>query len=184
MAERRAEPGHGNRTDSTALPGRLRHAVYLVQTYGYAAIFPSPVIEGETPVLMGDSRPTGTISIRLGPPRGVPRRELPRGPGLVSRRAEVRRPARSASWPSWRASDREGEAVPRRASGAYILGFRFLYGLRTISPIVVGMTRVSWTNNVLLDAIGSAMLVRLLQRSRLCLRQRGERRSAGPSATS
>jgi membrane protein DedA with SNARE-associated domain len=38
-----------------------------------------------------------------------------------------------------------------------ILGFRFLYGLRTVTPFVIGMSRVPIVEFVLLNVIGAAI---------------------------
>ena len=39
----------------------------------------------------------------------------------------------------------------------YIIGFRFLYGLRTISPVIIGTTKIKTSKFVILNIIGAAI---------------------------
>lgn len=48
-------------------------------------------------------------------------------------------------------------AFLERRPTAFILGFRFVYGMRTISPIVIGTSRVATAKFVLLNAIAAAI---------------------------
>jgi membrane protein DedA with SNARE-associated domain len=129
---------------------------YLVQTYGYAAIFLGTVIEGETLVLMGGF--------------AAHRNYLDLGWVIVAAFAgsflgdqvwfHVGRKYGDrvlAKRPTWRAKTAKATHFLERRPALFILGFRFLYGLRTISPIVVGITRVSSTKYAILNAIGAML---------------------------
>ena len=129
---------------------------YLIQNYGYAAIFLGAVIEGETPVLMGGfaahrnylrlgwvilaafsgSFLADQVWFRIG--RNY-------GDRMLSRR------------PAWRAKAGRITEFLDRHPVLFVLGFRFLYGLRTISPVVAGMTRISLLRFATLNAIGAAL---------------------------
>ncbi len=39
----------------------------------------------------------------------------------------------------------------------YILGFRFLYGLRTVSPFIIGTTKIKTSKFIILNIIGAAL---------------------------
>ena len=127
----------------------------LVRSYGYAAVFGGTLLEGETVVVIA-----GFLSHRgyLDPSLAalaaftgsfladqffffLGRRQ---GLKLLSRRTR------------WQAGAARAEALFERYGTWVILGFRFLYGFRTITPFVIGMSRVSVVRFVVLNALGAA----------------------------
>lgn len=62
-----------------------------------------------------------------------------------------------SKWPSWKArSDRVFQILARHQN-LLIIGFRFLYGLRTVTPFVIGMSGVSYWRFTLLNSIGAGV---------------------------
>jgi membrane protein DedA with SNARE-associated domain len=57
---------------------------------------------------------------------------------------------------SWQARVNKVSAVLHRHRILIILGFRFLYGLRTVTPFVIGMSRVPVIEFIILNVIGAA----------------------------
>ena len=47
--------------------------------------------------------------------------------------------------------------ISRRYQTGLVLGFRFLYGLRTVTPLVLGMSRIPPVRFAVLDLIGTAL---------------------------
>lgn len=45
----------------------------------------------------------------------------------------------------------------RRHPDLWVLGFRFIYGMRTVMPLAIGLSGYSWRRYLLLDAIGVAI---------------------------
>jgi membrane protein DedA with SNARE-associated domain len=129
----------------------------LVRTYGYAAVLCGTLLEGETlvviagflshrgylhPPLVALAAFTGSFLVdqfffRLG------RRQ---GRRLLLQRSE-----------RWQAGAVRAEALLQRFGTWLILGFRFLYGFRTVTPFVIGMSRVSAARFAILNAAGAAV---------------------------
>ena len=127
----------------------------LVRSYGYLAVFCGTLLEGETVVVIA-----GFLSHRgyLQPPLVAAiaftgsflvdqfffflgRRH---GRRLLQRRAR------------WQAGAGRAEALFKRFGTSLILGFRFLYGFRTVTPFVLGMSQVPAARFALLNAAGAA----------------------------
>lgn len=62
-----------------------------------------------------------------------------------------------ATRPAWQARVLRVDKLLARYQTIYILGFRFLYGLRTISPFVLGTGRVTASRFVFLNAVGAIL---------------------------
>lgn len=60
-------------------------------------------------------------------------------------------------WPRLQATATQVESRLGRHRDTFIAGFRFLYGLRTISPFVIGMTSVSTARYTVLNTAGAAV---------------------------
>lgn len=126
----------------------------LVSTYGYAAIVVGTFLEGETILVLGGlAAHRGYLELSgvilaafLGTLCGdqlffyVGRA---RGRAIVERR------------PAWRAPSEQVFSWLARRQTWLILGFRFLYGLRTITPIVIGAARVAPLRFLALNALGA-----------------------------
>lgn len=128
----------------------------LITTYGYPAILVGTFFEGETIVLLaGYLSNRGYLVLEwaivfavLGSWSGdtlyffIGRKW---GDKLLDKR------------PAWRpAADRALELL-RRYDAIFILSFRFLYGLRTVSPFVIGMSKVPTWRFILLNFIASVI---------------------------
>jgi len=59
--------------------------------------------------------------------------------------------------PAWQAPAQRALQLLERHQNLLILGFRFLYGLRSITPFVIGMSGVSWLRYSLLNVIGAGI---------------------------
>ena len=127
----------------------------LVRSYGYAAVFCGTLLEGETVVVIA-----GFLSHRgyLHPPLValaaftgslvadqffffLGRRQ---GRGFLLRRTR------------WQDGAARAEALLERYGTWIMVGFRFVYGIRTITPFVIGMSRVSAARFAVLNAVGAA----------------------------
>lgn len=128
----------------------------LISTYGYPAVVAGTFFEGETIVLIaGYLANRGYLSLEwvaffafLGSWMGdtlyffIGRRW---GNRLLERR------------PAWRPAANRAFDMLHRYDAAFILTFRFLYGLRTVSPFVIGMSKVPSARFVFLNMVASAI---------------------------
>ena len=127
----------------------------LVRSYGYAAVLCGTLVEGETVVVIA-----GFLSHRgyLHPP--LVAAAAFSGSFLVDqlffflgrrqgRKLLIRRER-------WQAGAARAEELLDRFGTWLILGFRFLYGFRTVTPFVIGMSRVPAARFALLNAAGAA----------------------------
>jgi len=62
--------------------------------------------------------------------------------------------ARNARWQ--RLADKALDHL-RRYPDLWVLGFRFIYGMRTVMPLAIGISGYSWRRYLVLDAIGVAI---------------------------
>ena len=128
----------------------------LIARYGYLAILVGTFLEGETILVLGGfaahrgllrlpgvmaaafvgSLLSDQIFFFLG------RRH---GPGLLAR------------WPKWQPGVERVRGLLNRYSTALILVFRFLYGLRNITPFALGMSDVSTVRFAVLNVVGAAL---------------------------
>jgi membrane protein DedA with SNARE-associated domain len=129
---------------------------HLLQIYGYPVLFVATFLEGETALLVAGFLAhrgylafpwvvlvafAGTFSadqffFYLGRSRGRM---------YLSRR------------PAWQAKADRANALLQRYGLPIVVGFRFLYGLRIVTPLVVGMSGFSPIRFVLLNAGGGAL---------------------------
>ncbi len=126
----------------------------LITSYGYAAILVGTFLEGETVLVLGGlaahlgylsftgvllsafsgSLAAGQLFFFLG------RRH---SPGFVAR------------FPRWKPRIQRVRGLLERYHMPLILMFRFLYGLRTVTPFAIGMSRVSPITFIALNASGA-----------------------------
>ena len=59
--------------------------------------------------------------------------------------------------PAWQPLGERANALLRKHPDLWVLGFRFLYGLRTVMPLAIGLSGYSWRRYLLLDAIGAGI---------------------------
>ncbi len=128
----------------------------LISSYGYLAILVGTFFEGETILVLGGvaaklgylQLETVMLSAAVGSFAGD---QLFfwlgrwKGPALLARR------------PAWQAPAARVHRHLVRHQIALILGFRFLYGLRTVTPFVIGMSPVPAQRFLLLNLIGAVL---------------------------
>lgn len=128
----------------------------LLARYGYLAILVGAFLEGETVLVLGGfaahrgylELPGVIAAAFVGTLAGdqlyfqLGRRG---GPALLARR------------PRWRAGAARAQRLLRRHETGLILGFRFLYGIRTVTPFLLGMSGVSAARFAVLNALSAAL---------------------------
>jgi membrane protein DedA with SNARE-associated domain len=127
---------------------------HLVKTYGYWAIAAGTFAEGETILVLGGfaahrgylSLPGVILSAFIGTLSWV---QLFFYLGRTqSRRVLARRPL-------WKEKISKAQQLLERFQNPLILGFRFIYGMRTVAPFVIGMSSVSITRFTLLNTMSA-----------------------------
>ncbi len=128
----------------------------LIEQYGYAVTFVGTLAEGETVLILSGLAAhrgyldlatviaVGTVGGMLGDLAYF----------LVGRRFGDQVLAR---FPRFAAPAARVRALIERYPNAMILGVRFMYGLRTVGPAVIGSTRISLARFVLLNAAGALL---------------------------
>lgn len=122
----------------------------LVETWGYAAVFLGTLLEGETVLLLaGFAAQAGYLEL----PWVMATAWAGAVSGeqiwfLVGRRRGDRLLRR---FPALRPKARRVTAMLDRYHLPLILSLRFLYGLRTVGPIALGMSPVPWARFTALD---------------------------------
>lgn len=128
----------------------------LIDSYGYSAVLIGTLLEGETILVLGG------IAAKLG------YLKLPWviacaftgtlfGDQLFFFLGRYRGQAFLERRPGWEARAKRVHRIMERHRIPIILGFRFLYGLRTVTPFVIGMSRVPIAEFALLNVIGAAV---------------------------
>ena len=126
----------------------------IIENYGYAAILIGTFLEGETILVLGGlAAHQGYLVLTwvilaafLGSLCGdqlffyLGRRH---SQAVLSRR------------PSWKSKTEKVHKMMNQFQTPMILSFRFLYGLRTVAPFVIGMSPVSVKKFILLNAAGA-----------------------------
>ncbi len=129
---------------------------HLIHVYGYLAVLIGCFLEGETILLLGGvaaeqgylSLPGVIVAAFVGSMSGdqlffyIGRRY---GPGLIERKPRLKRA--SVVLQDWLA----------KRETLLILGFRFLYGLRSAAPFVFGASAVGRKRFAFLNACGAAL---------------------------
>ncbi len=133
----------------------------LVQNYGYLAVFIGTFLEGEVIlVLAGIAAHTGHLSlptvVAVGALGGFLGDQFfftlgkRYGPALLSRR------------PHWQPRVDKVNALLHRYHAPLIIMIRFMYGLRVIGPIVIGMSSVPRWRLALFNLIGAIIWAPLI----------------------
>jgi membrane protein DedA with SNARE-associated domain len=128
----------------------------LLQTYGYPAVFVGSLVEGEAILALAAlAAHRGYLAlpwvIAVAAAGGFLGDQIY---FLVGRFAGDRVLAR---WPGLRPGAERVRRLLDRYDAPLILGVRFLYGLRTVGPIAIGMSRVHWLRFVLLNLAGAVV---------------------------
>jgi membrane protein DedA with SNARE-associated domain len=126
----------------------------LVENYGYAAILIGTFLEGETILVLaglaahqGYLKLTGVIAAAfLGSLCGDQ---------LFFYLGRKHSQAVLAKRPAWRTKAEKVQKLMNRYQTPMILSFRFLYGLRTVAPFVIGTSAVSIKKFIFLNVTGA-----------------------------
>ncbi len=126
----------------------------IIDTYGYVAILIGTFLEGETILVLGGFAANGgylhlpwvILVAFIGSLCGD---QLFFFLGRWHSEAVLRK------WPSWKVRVDKAQSLVDRFRTPLILLFRFLYGLRTVTPFVIGMGPVPTAQFVLLNAVGA-----------------------------
>lgn len=126
----------------------------FVSHYGYWAVFAGTLAEGETiVVLAGYAAHQGILSLPWVIAVAFAGTFLcDQTIFHIGRRFG---PALLARHPRWRARADQAMQLLRRHQNVFIIGFRFLYGLRTASPFAIGMSGVSPRKFFVLNGIAA-----------------------------
>jgi len=129
----------------------------FVQSYGYGALFLGTLLEGETILILAGlmahmglmKLPLVILVALLGSFLGdqfyffLGRRK---GAALLDRH------------PAWKRRAEKVHRAMQRYRNWIMLGFRFVYGMRTVTPLILGMDRTIPTRRfILLNLIGAAL---------------------------
>lgn len=126
----------------------------LITQYGYWAVFLGAILEGETVlVLAGLAAHLGYLSLPLVMLTGCWGGIL--GDQLYFFLGRYYGTALLLRFPRIKTRVKMVSRLIERHQKALILGVRFMYGLRVVGPIVIGMSRVPMPRFVLLNLIGA-----------------------------
>ncbi len=133
----------------------------LIQNWGYPAVFAGSLIEGETILaLAAVAAHRGYLSlpwvIAVAAAGGFLGDQIY---FLVGRFAGARV---LAHWPALQPGAERVRQLLDRYDAPLILGVRFLYGLRTVGPIAIGMSRVHWLRFAALNLAGAIVWAALI----------------------
>ncbi len=126
----------------------------LLNHYGYAALVVGTFLEGETILVLGG------VAAKLGYLK-LPWVIASAFAGTLAGDQLYfflgRRHGRRilAARPRWRTRAEKAQRLLSRFQRPVILGFRFLYGLRTVTPFVIGMSRVRTITFLLYNILGA-----------------------------
>ena len=132
------------------------HLASLIGDHGYWVTFVGALLEGETILaLAGLAAERGYLHLPLlmaiGAVGGFTGDQIY---FLIGRRAGPRLLAR---YPRFQPRARRVAAMIERYPELAVIGVRFLYGLRTVGPAAIGMSRIAWWHFAALNAIGAAL---------------------------
>lgn len=133
----------------TSLPG-------LIRTYGYWALFVGTMLEGETVlILAGFAASQGHLQL----PWVVLVAMIGAFAGDQAYFFLGRWKGKEflESRPAWKPRVGRVRRLLERHYAWVLLGFRFLYGVRTVTPLVLGTTDIRTSRVVVLDAIASSL---------------------------
>lgn len=127
----------------------------LIAQYGYLAILIGCFMEGETVLVVGAiAAKLGYLDIGLVILCGMIGTFL--GDNLFFFLGRWYGDKLIRKWPVWRLRARGIKKLLKKYDTWFILGFRFVYGVRSISPFVIGMSGVRPQRFMVLDLIACA----------------------------
>jgi membrane protein DedA with SNARE-associated domain len=128
----------------------------LISTYGYAAIGIGTFIEGETILVLGGfaanrgylELPWVIMSAFLGTLFGD---QLYFYIGRIKGKSTIEKR------PHWKANSEKVLVLLDKHQVWLIIGFRFIYGLRTVTPFLIGASNISPTRFLVLNMLGASL---------------------------
>jgi len=127
--------------------------VQFVEHYGYVVLVAGTFLEGETILVLGGlAAKLGYLHLPAVIAAGFAGTLM--GDQLYFHLGRRNGPAILGRLPRWRAQADRAFALVERHPDLVTLAFRFLYGLRTVTPFVLGMSRVSAWRYTFLNAAG------------------------------
>lgn len=129
---------------------------HLIDAYGYLAILVGTFLEGETVlVLAGVAAKLGYLELHWVIVCGFAGSLI--GDQLAFFLGRWRGRALLQRYPAWRRRAARAHDILERYRVPVMLGFRFLYGLRTLTPFVLGTSRVPVAQFAFYNVIGAAL---------------------------
>jgi len=126
---------------------------YLISTYGYLAIFIGTFFEGETILVIGGfSAHRGYLELAWVIVSAFFGALL--GDQLYFILGRKKGKSLFAKKPHWAKKSEKVFSLLEKHQTIFILGYRFLYGLRTVSPFLIGMSGVTVVRFITLNIIG------------------------------
>ena len=128
----------------------------LIAKYGYAATFVGTLLEGETfLVLSGLAAHRGYLSTSLLVAVGAAGAFLT--DNLFFAMGRLLGPALLKRFPGLAPSVGRAHALVERLPNTAVISVRFLYGMRSVGPAVIGSGSMPWFRFVLLDAVAACL---------------------------
>ena len=129
----------------------------LIMTHGLWLVFVGTFLEGETVLVLGGIAAHGGY-LRLPDVILVAFAGSLLCDQIFFQLGRRKGSAVLARWPAWEASIQHVDELLSRYDLLLIVGFRFLYGLRTVTPFAMGMSStVSTARFAILNAMGAAI---------------------------
>src|SRR5208282_6076652 len=128
----------------------------LIAKYGYAATFVGTLLEGETfLVLSGLAAHRGYLGLPPLIALGAAGAFLT--DNLFFAMGRALGPALLKRFPSLAPSAARAHALVERLPNTAVISVRFLYGMRSVGPAVIGSGTMAWSRFLLLDAIAALL---------------------------
>jgi len=128
----------------------------ILDTYGYLAVLVGTFLEGETILVLGGfAAHRGYLHLPLVVLAAFVGSLC--GDQLFFFLGRWHSQAMLSKRPAWKARVDKAQRLLERFRTPLVLMFRFLYGLRTVAPFVIGMSPIPTAQFVLLNALGALL---------------------------
>jgi membrane protein DedA with SNARE-associated domain len=128
----------------------------FISTFGYAAIGIGTFFEGETILVLGSfASHRGYLELPLVILSAFTGTFL--GDQLFFYIGRFKGKQALENWPYWKSKSEKVFSLLENHRIWLILGFRFLYGLRTVTPFILGASRIPVYSYIILNFIGASI---------------------------
>jgi len=128
----------------------------VIQDYGYPAVLVGTFLEGETILILGGlAAHIGYLSLQWVIACAFAGTLI--GDQLFFLLGRRHGKTILARHPSWEPRSERVLAILEQHQNLLILGFRFFYGLRVVTPLAIGISNVSYIRFAILNVIGAAI---------------------------